>query len=81
MAHDERPTPHYLRFAQALAFVSLTAAATATTGCSQVGQAIGCEHCACGSASIRRPVSCSLVGNDYCCQIIEGPLAPPDLAA
>jgi hypothetical protein len=71
--------PHYLRFAQAVAFVSLAAASTG--GCTQVRQAIGCEHCHCGpSASLERPIDCSHV-DPNCCRVIEGPLAPPDLAA
>lgn len=77
--HDAPPTPHFLRFARALALVSLVAASSA--GCEQVRSAMGCQHCHCAgsSASIDRPLSCDLVGPTYCCAPIEGPLPPPDL--
>ena len=78
MSERANETPHYLRFAQALALVSIAAA---STGCTQVRQAIGCEHCHCGgSASLDRPIDCDHV-DPNCCMVIEGPLPPPDLAA
>lgn len=78
-ATNETP-PHYLRFARAIALVSLT---LASTGCQQLRERVGCEHCHCAwiGASVQQPVSCDLAGPDYCCQPVEGPLAPPDLPA
>jgi hypothetical protein len=78
MTERARETSHYLRFARALALVSIAAT---SSGCSQARRAIGCEHCHCGpSASLRQPVSCDWV-DPNCCLTIEGPLPPPDLAA
>jgi len=76
---ERRETPHFLRFARALALVSLAA----TTGaCEQVRERIGCEHCHCSWSpwTIRQPVSCDWV-DPVCCMPVEGPLPPPDLPA
>lgn len=76
--HDE--TPHYLRFACALAMVALSAT---SSGCEQLRERVGCEHCHCvwDHATVRQPLSCDLAGPDYCCRPVEGPLSPPDLPA
>jgi hypothetical protein len=75
---DTPASQRYLRFARALALVSLGAAAG---GCRQVGAIVGCEHCHCGPpASVHRPVACETVSRLDCC-FVEGPLPPPDLAA
>jgi hypothetical protein len=72
-------TPHYLRFARALALVTLAASAS---GCDQVRARIGCEHCHCAWVpwSVGQPVSCDWV-DPACCAPVEGPLPPPDLPA
>ena len=75
---DDDRTAHYLRFARALALVSALAT---TSGCEQMRERVGCDHCHCAwsAASIRQPLSCDLVGPDWCCRPVEGPLPPPDL--
>jgi hypothetical protein len=79
MAEPRRDTPHYLRFARALALVSL---ASASAGCHQVREQIGCQHCHCYGVpwSLSRPISCDRI-EPACCLPVEGPLPPPDLPA
>jgi hypothetical protein len=80
---ETNATPHYVRFARALALVSFVAGATAAEGCAQARQTIGCGHCYCPGAtrSLERPIACETIDLDFCCSIIiEGPLPPPELA-
>lgn len=73
---EERPA-HYLRFARALALVSMV---SVTSGCQQVRDRIGCEHCHCGGGfSMHTPVQCETIGMPECCMPVEGPLPPPEL--
>lgn len=81
-------TPHYLRFARALALVS--ALGTTTVGasgcCPVIPDSVACAHCTCawsGGRTVSQPISCSTIGRDpVCCTPpVVGPLAPPSLSS
>lgn len=87
------PAPHYLRFARAVALVSVAAA---TPGCyashlrpeDQPDAAMadagapdtGGNACSTCDCNLRGPGSCDARGLFMCCATL-GPLSPPDLAA
>ena len=76
------PAPHWLRFARAMALVSVTVAGGATgIGCRAITAPLACEHCHCdvSSRSMSRLVGCDTIDHRECCMPVEGPLAPPEL--
>lgn len=82
--HD---APHYLRFARALALVSVSALAPSVSGCCPlVPDSVACAHCTCpwaGGHTPSQPVSCSTIGRESTCcpPPAIGPLAPPGLTS
>jgi hypothetical protein len=88
VTRDPRPAtdrPHYLRFAQAIALVSI--ALTSGGCCPMIPDATACGHCACDTTqrSLSQPLLCDTIGRDpVCCPPIRhmpmiGPLSPPNL--
>jgi hypothetical protein len=81
-------TPHYLRFARALALVGALGA-TAPACCPVIPDSVACAHCTCSwqSRSASAPLACTTIHRDAeCCappivRPVIGPLAPPTLAS
>jgi hypothetical protein len=82
--HEQEPTPHYLRFARALALAGALGAATSGC-CPMIPDSVACGHCTCAwqTRSVSAPLACSTIHREAeCCPPpVIGPLAPPDLPA
>lgn len=91
---DTADTPHYLRFARALALASALGTAGVASGCCPlVPDTVVCAHCTCYGAatSASAPLTCTALHRDTtCCPPlvpvshplpVPGPLSPPDLPA